>query len=122
MFRQEPVLQPQSVGGEPWARAGMTGEPPVHQDVVAFGQDEMIFISQGVRHRTDEAEQAVAPWRDVRAVLDVAFRPELRCPGVVAPVEQRVESFQHQRFGFSRRHASTLLLRCLQGEQYDRSS
>jgi hypothetical protein len=56
----------------------------VADDVIAFGQNQMIFITERCRKATHKIEQAIAAGRDVGAVLDIAFRPEALRRGVVA--------------------------------------
>ena len=50
-----------------------------------------------VRHGLDQSEEALAPWRNVRAMLDVIGRPEALRSLVVALVEQCVERLQNER-------------------------
>jgi hypothetical protein len=64
-------------------------------NVIPFGEDDVIFIAESVWKATNQIEQAIAAGRNMGAVLDVAFRPESLRGGVVAFVEQCVESFKH---------------------------
>src|SRR2546426_12821400 len=50
------------------------------------------------RKALDEIEQAFTARRDMSAVLDIVRRPKLLSGGVVALIEQRVESFQDEGF------------------------
>ena len=65
--------------------------------VVAFGRDQAGPVAKLGRCGTDKVEQPLLPRRDMGAVLDVARRPEPRRRRVVAPVEQGVEGFEHER-------------------------
>jgi hypothetical protein len=70
---------------------------PVPNHIVSLGEDDVIFVLQGVRQHLDQAEQAVAARRNVGAVLNIAVRPEtLRC-GIVTLVEQRVKGLEYER-------------------------
>jgi len=67
------VFHADNVGGDPGRGPAVTGEAPMRDDVITFRQDEMIFVLQAVRQRTDQVEQTVATGCDVRAMLDVAI-------------------------------------------------
>src|ERR1700688_3827276 len=51
---------------------------------------------EAVGHALDQREEALASRRNVRAVLNVARRPETLRSGVVLLVEKRFEGFQHE--------------------------
>src|SRR5580704_16794619 len=79
-------------------------------DVVAFGHDQLVLITQCVRRCADKVEKPVTAWRDMGAVLDVEIRPEPFGGRVVALVEQRVEGFENEHlilFGSSFGHGSS---------------
>jgi hypothetical protein len=61
----------------------------VRDNVVAFGEDHVIFVAEGIGKGANELEQAVAGRRNVRAVLNVCRRPELLCSDIVAFVKKR---------------------------------
>ena len=69
----------------------------MRDDVVAFCDDKLVFIAQGIWRRTDKSEQSFASRRNVRAVLNVFRRPEAFCRFVVALVEESVEGFENDR-------------------------
>jgi hypothetical protein len=49
-------------------------------DIVAFSEDELMLVTQGVGRAPDEVEQSVTARCDVRAMLNVIFRPEVALP------------------------------------------
>ena len=49
----------------------MVGEPAVQHDMVAVGDDELMFVAQFCGQALDEVEQTGATGCDVGAVLDV---------------------------------------------------
>jgi hypothetical protein len=67
-------------------------------DEATVRHDEAGLVLQWQREAPDEVEAALAAGCDVRAVLDVAGRPEPLGGRVVAPVEQRIEGLKHQCF------------------------
>src|ERR1700678_3651963 len=71
----------------------------MRDDIVAFCDDELVFIAQGIWRRPDESEKSFPPWRNVRAVLNVLRRPEALCCRVVAFVEESIEGFENDRLG-----------------------
>jgi hypothetical protein len=70
----------------------------VRDDEIAFGHDGSQLVSERRRKRFHQVEQAFTSRRNVRAMLDVRWRPEFLGSGVVALVEERVECFQDERF------------------------
>jgi hypothetical protein len=64
----------------------------VDDHVIAFGNDRTRLISQRRWRAPDQIEQVVAPGLDMRAVLNIGVRPEVRRRFIVAFVEERVES------------------------------
>jgi hypothetical protein len=70
------VLNAEDVGSDPGRRAAVTGEAAMRDDVVAFGHDQLVLVAQRRRKRAGQAEQPLAAWRDVGAVLNVAIGPE----------------------------------------------
>ena len=71
---------------------------PVDDDEVSLSHDGSGSVLQGWRDALDEIEKTVAAGCDMSAVLDVMRGPILLGGGVVAFVEQRVESFEYKRF------------------------
>ena len=59
------------VDHHPVGRLAMAGEPAVQHDMVAVGDDELMFVTQFCGQTLDEVEQAGATGCDVGAVLDV---------------------------------------------------
>ena len=103
MLGQETVFESDNVRCNPGRGPSHPSEPAMRDDVVAFCDDELVFIAQGVWCRADKVEQSLASWRNVRAVLDVFRRPEAFCCCVVAFVEERIEGFKND---------SLVLFRC----------
>jgi hypothetical protein len=69
------VFEADDVDGDPGGRAPDARETAVGDDVVAFGDDQLVLVAQRRRSRADEVEQSPAAGRDMGAVLDVAIRP-----------------------------------------------
>ena len=69
-------------------------------DVVAFRDDELMFVTQGVGCVADQIEQSIATRFDVRAVLNIIGRPIPFSRLIVPLVKQRVEGVEYQRFIF----------------------
>src|SRR5262249_16204869 len=86
MLDEAPVLDWQDARGDPVRRRPNPRNPPVDDDEVAVRHDQAGLVLQRRRETLDEIEEALAAGRDVRAVLDVAGRPEPLGRGVVAPV------------------------------------
>lgn len=63
----------------------------MRDNVVPLGEDHVIFVKEGVRKPANKIEQSITARWDMRAVLDVAFRPEPLRGIVVAFVEQGVK-------------------------------
>src|SRR5579863_2637885 len=73
---QETIFESDNVGRDPGRGPSHPSEPAMRDDVVVFCDDELVFVAQCIRCRTDKSEQPFASWRNVRAVLDVLRRPE----------------------------------------------
>jgi hypothetical protein len=71
-------------------------EPSVHDHEISFGHDRLWLVLEGWRKAFDEIEQALAAGRDMSAVLDVTWRPELLSRSVVTLVEKDVKRLQNQ--------------------------
>ena len=41
-------------------------------DEIALGRDQLVFVAQRCRRRSDQVEQTLAAWPDMSAVLNVA--------------------------------------------------
>src|SRR6202051_4146560 len=76
MFSELAVLKTHDIGSDPGCRTALAGEASVRNDIVAFGHDKLVLVTQRVGQRADEVEQALAASRDVRAVLNIAIRPK----------------------------------------------
>ena len=76
---QETVLESDNVGRNPGRWPSHPGETAMRDDIVALCDDELVFVPQRIWRRADKSEQPFAPWRNVRAVLDVRRRPEAFC-------------------------------------------
>jgi hypothetical protein len=59
----------------------------VGDDEIALGHDQLVFVAQRCRRRSDQVEQALAAWPDMSAVLNVARGPEPLGGGIVALIE-----------------------------------
>src|SRR5579863_3696566 len=97
MLGQKAVFESDNVGRNPGGGPSHPGETAMRDNIVAFRDDELVFIPQRIWRRADKSEQPVASWRNVRAVLDVVRRPEAFCCRVVAFVEESVEGFENDR-------------------------
>ena len=73
MLGKATVLDPDYVGSYPCDGTPVARKAAVDNNVVAFRQDELVFVAQSVRRATDKVEQAVTAWLDMGAVLDVAL-------------------------------------------------
>jgi hypothetical protein len=51
---------------------------------IALGDDELVLVFQSAGRRADQVERTIAARGDMRAVLDVAIRPETLGGRVVA--------------------------------------
>jgi hypothetical protein len=98
MFCQLAVLEPYDIGGDPGGGTAVAGEATVRDDLVALVHDQLVLIAQCLGQRPDQVKQALAPWCDVGAVLDVAFGPKPFSGRLVALVEERIERLQHDGF------------------------
>ena len=83
MLGQEPVFEPDNVGRDPGRGPSDSREAAVRDNVVAFGDDDLVFVAQRIGCRPDQSEQSFTSRRDVRAVLDVLQRPEAFCCRVI---------------------------------------
>jgi len=97
VFGQETVFESDNVGCNPGRGPSHPGETGMRDDIVAFRDDELVFIAQGIWRRTDKSKQSFASRRDVRDVLDVLRRPEAFCCHVVALVKESIEGFENDR-------------------------
>ena len=97
MLSQKTVFESDNVGRNPGRGPSHPSEPAMRDDVVAFCDDELVFIAQGIWRRTNKSEQPFASRRNMRAMLDVLRRPELFCCRVVTFVEESIEGFENDR-------------------------
>src|SRR6202035_576190 len=97
MLSQKAVFESDNVGCNPGRGPSHPSEPAMRDDVVAFCDDKLVFVAQGIWRRTDKSEQPFASRRDMRAVLDVLRRPESFCRLVVTFVEESVEGLENVR-------------------------
>ena len=96
MFGEAAVFDPDYVRSDPGDGPAVASEAAVDNDVVAFREDELMLVTQGVGRAPDQIEQTVAARFDVCAVLDVGVRPEAAGRIVVALVEQGIEGFEDE--------------------------
>jgi hypothetical protein len=98
MLHQHAIGDAHHVSGDPTSWSSVTRKPAVHDHQIPFGHDGSVFVSQGRRRALDQIEEAFAPWRDMRAVLNVFRRPVPFGGLVVSFVEERIERLKDQRF------------------------
>src|SRR5271154_5619936 len=79
-------------------------------DVVPFGEYQLIFIPECIGKPANKIEQSVAARWNVGAMLDIAVRPEALSGGIDALVEQRIEGFENQRLVLFGRCGSHVVL------------
>jgi hypothetical protein len=97
VFGQEAVFEPDNVGGDPCGGPPHPSKAVVRDDVIAFCDEELVLVAQGIWRRADKREQSFTSWRNVRAVLNVLRRSEAFCCRVIAFVEESVEGFENDR-------------------------
>jgi hypothetical protein len=68
----------------------------MHDHEVSLGQDRSRFVLQRWRKALDEIEQALTTGCNMRAVLNVVWRPESLRYRIVALVKECVERFQDE--------------------------
>jgi len=95
VLRQETVFEPDDVGRNPGRWPSDSRETAVRNDVIAFCDNELVFVAQRIRHRPDPSKQSFASRRDVRAVLDILRRPEALRRRLVAFVEESLKGFEN---------------------------
>jgi hypothetical protein len=91
------VLDADDVSGNPGRGAAVAGEATVGDDEIALGHDQLVFVAQRCRRRSDQVEQALAAWPDMSAVLNVARGPEPLGGGIVALILNRVSKASRTR-------------------------
>ena len=106
MLGELAILEADNVGRDPGHLPSNAGETTVRDDVIALGENELVFIAQRVGRRADEVEQPVAARLDMSAVLDILVGPIVFSRSVVTPVEERVKSFEDERLVLFRRSTS----------------
>src|ERR1700751_2821377 len=94
---QETVFESDNVRCNPGRGPSHPSEPAMRDDVVAFCNNDLVFIAQRIGRRPDQCKQSFASRRNMRTVLDVLRRPELFCRSVVTFVEESVESLANDR-------------------------
>src|SRR6476661_7044968 len=94
MLGEATLLHPDDIRSYQGAGSSVSGKSSVQNDVVALGHDQRILVSQRVRKRFDEVEEAFAARLDMRAVLNITFGSKSRSCRVVPLVEERIESLQ----------------------------
>ena len=97
MFGELAVFEADDVGGDPGRLPPAPGKTTVRDDVIAFGENELVFVAQRVGQRADEVEQAIAARLDMGAVLNIPIGPVAFGTGIIAPVEKRIECFEDER-------------------------
>jgi hypothetical protein len=72
----------------------------VDDDEIALRDNDVVFILQRWWNAFDESKQAVAARLDMSTMLNVVWGPIALSRCVVTLIEQRVKSFNDQRFVF----------------------
>jgi hypothetical protein len=98
MLGEATLLHPDDIRSYQGAGSSVSGKSSVQNDVVALGHDQRILVSQRVRKRFDEVEEAIAARLDMRAVLNITFGPKSRSCRVVPFVEERIERLRNDFF------------------------
>jgi hypothetical protein len=70
MFREHAVGHSDDLGGDPISGPSSSRKPAVDDHVIAFSNDQARLVLQRRWRAPNQIEQAVAPRRDVRAVLN----------------------------------------------------
>src|ERR1700722_3174765 len=96
MIRQQSVLDANNVDPDPVRGQTEATKPAVEHQHVAFRQDQTVLIFHPGRAALNQAEEPVAPWRYMRAVLNIVRRPELLGCDEVLPIEQGLERFENE--------------------------
>ena len=68
VLSQETVFESDNVGGNPGRGPSQPGETAVCNDIVAFCDDELVFIAQGIWRRADKSEEPFASRRSLRRI------------------------------------------------------
>src|SRR5690349_1874387 len=102
VFRQNAVFESHDVGNNPVRRQAGVRISPVDNDKIAFGHNQSMFVLQRRWTGFDQVEQTFATRRNVRAALDIFWRPIFLSGSVVPLVKQGVECVEDQRFVFLR--------------------
>src|SRR5947209_4726244 len=71
VFREHAVGHSDDIGGDPTSGPSSSRKPTMDDHVIVFSNDQARFVLQRRWRAPDQIEQAVAPRRDVRAVLNV---------------------------------------------------
>src|ERR1700693_4778802 len=95
MLQEKAVLNDEHVCGNPVARATVSRETAVQHHVVILRKNQRVLIAQGRGRRPNKVKESVSTGRDVSTVLNIARRPELLCPDVVALVEECLKRLQY---------------------------
>ncbi len=73
MLGELAVFEADDAGRDPGNLPSAPGATTVRDDVIALGENELIFIAQRVGYRADEVEKPVAAGLDMSAVLDIVL-------------------------------------------------
>jgi hypothetical protein len=71
VFREHAVGHPDDIGGDPISGPSSSRKPAMDDHVIVFSNDQARLVLQRRWRAPNQIEQAVAPRRDVRAVLNV---------------------------------------------------
>src|SRR3984893_12829637 len=96
MLNEYSVLNAHNISGNPIHWEPEVAESAVYNDEITFSHNDSRFVFECRRSALYQVKQTLATGSDVSAMLNVFRRPEsLRCC-VVALIEKRVESLEHQ--------------------------
>jgi hypothetical protein len=97
MLNKDAVFNAKDVGRDPVNRRTKTRKPAMHDDEVSVRDNRPRFVFQRGRHSFDEVEQAVTSRLNMRAVLDIVWRPIPFGRIVIPLVKQHFEGVEYQR-------------------------
>src|ERR1700731_513965 len=96
MLHEYPVLDAHNICCNPIHREPEVTKTSVYDDEITISNDGSRLIFQRWRSALNQVKQTLATGSDVSAMLNVFRRPESLRGRVVALVEKRIESPEHQ--------------------------
>lgn len=95
MLGQAASFHPDDIRRDQRGGGSVSRKSSVENDVVALGHDQGVFVSQGEGKRFDEIEKSIAARLDMRAMLDIEFRPKFLGCHIVSLVKERIERLEY---------------------------